>query len=83
MALVGNLFSCKLQEKSKTEQTQNIENTIDAEMTVLVKKMKVPVFKNKVCKVADFGAIANGKHDNTAAFARAIITAVQQGEAWY
>ena len=45
---------------------------IDKQMDNLVKAIHVPVFKNKVYNALDFGAVAGGKQDNTAFFAKVI-----------
>jgi polygalacturonase len=45
----------------------------------IVAATKLPVFPDRTFKVADYGAVADGKTDNTAAFAKAITAASAAG----
>ncbi|HTI25128.1 MAG TPA: glycosyl hydrolase family 28-related protein, partial [Kutzneria sp.] len=45
----------------------------------IVANTKLPVFPDRTFKVADYGAVADGKTDNTAAFAKAISAANAAG----
>lgn len=72
LVLMGNLTSCKPQDKMLLAKQNVGDEDIDAVMTAFVKIIKVPVFKDKVYNVTDFGAVANGKVDNTTVFAQAI-----------
>jgi polygalacturonase len=67
--MLNTILSCKAQTNSITK---NDDTAIDKEMSALVKHVIVPVFKDKTYNVSNYGAVAGGVKDNTAAFAKVI-----------
>jgi polygalacturonase len=49
------------------------------QMDVILQSVKEPIFRDKTYLVSDFGAIADGRYDNTAAIKKAIITCSEDG----
>lgn len=66
-------FSC-VSGQNNTADTSVWEN-----MESILENVKEPVFKSKDYKVNDYGAVADGKFDNTAAFRNAIAACTQNG----
>lgn len=48
-------------------------------MQAIIDEVKEPVFKNKTYLITDFGAVADGKFDNTQAFKKAIKACAENG----
>lgn len=48
-------------------------------MYAILEEVKEPVFKNKTYLITDFGAVADGKFNNTEAFKKAIKTCTENG----
>ncbi|TDN95445.1 pectate lyase-like protein [Salegentibacter sp. 24] len=84
LVLIGVvMFSCKNNAKDKSEITQNSEMSPSEKAwekaDEIIKNITVPKFKDTVFNVMDYGAVADGKTDNTIAFADAIGACSESG----
>ncbi|MFP9115432.1 glycoside hydrolase family 28 protein [Flavobacterium sp. RHBU_3] len=61
------LFSCASKKDKKSDMASGWEK-----MQLIIDQVQPPVFNNKVFNVADYGAVADGQTNNTAAFDKAI-----------
>ncbi|MGV3459806.1 MAG: glycoside hydrolase family 28 protein [Flavobacterium sp.] len=74
--IVAGLISCAT--KSSKQQNSGAAAGWD-KMQEIIDGVKEPVFKNKTYALADFGAVADGKFNNTEAFRKAIQKCAQDG----
>lgn len=66
--------SCAVKKTQRTGEGNGWDK-----MYAILESVKEPVFKNTTYRVTDFGAVADGKSDNTAAFKKAIMKCTQEG----
>lgn len=69
------LTSCN----TKKEKVSENSNDVWAKMSEVVKSVKEPVFSKNIYNISDFGAISDGKTDNTIAFNKAIKKCTESG----
>lgn len=70
----GIVSSCA----TKAQKTETVNPNWD-NMQKIINQVKEPVFPNKTYSIYDFGAVADGKFDNTQVFKKAIEACVKNG----
>lgn len=63
---------------TKTKNPESFEADW-SKMESIIKSVKEPIFKDKIYLISDFGAVADGKSDNTQVFKKAIETCSENG----
>lgn len=76
LTVVAGIFSCA---STTAGQPAQANDAGWVKMQEIINSIKEPVFKNKTYNVRDFGAVADGKTSNTAAFKKAIQRCTQDG----
>lgn len=69
------LSSCN----TKKEKVSENSNDVWSKMSEVINSVEEPVFSNKIFNVLDFGAVSDGKTDNTEAFNKAIKKCTESG----
>lgn len=75
MSLSVLFASCGIKKETGTAALKADWN----KMQTIIDETKEPVFRNKVYSLVDFGAVADGKFDNTAVFKKAITDCSKNG----
>ncbi|SNR31156.1 Pectate lyase superfamily protein [Maribacter sedimenticola] len=75
IALICSLLSFSCKEQPKTTEKADVFAQADS----IIKNIQIPQFPDKEFNIMDFGALADGKTDNTQAFIKAIAECSNSG----